>query len=115
MRIKERDADTFMGDDKNGIQISCGIIWNKANPVLRLAAGASNLNKAGFTELLHDEIRCVALSGTDAELEKEQEKQAAKEKRPVTVSLDGKTIRSTAKMSKYDSPLHIVSAYASEL
>ena len=64
VRIKERDADTFMGDDKNGIQISCGIIWNKANPVLRLAAGASSLNKAGFTELLHDEIRCVALSGT---------------------------------------------------
>ena len=29
-----------------------------------------------------------------AELEKEQEKQAAKKKRPVTVSLDGKTIRS---------------------
>ena len=35
-----------------------------------------------------------------AELEKEQEKQAAKKKRPVTVSLDGKTIRSTAKMTK---------------
>ena len=50
-----------------------------------------------------------------AELEKEQEKQAANKKRPVTVSLDGKTIRSTAKMSKYDSHLHIVSAYASEL
>ena len=50
-----------------------------------------------------------------AELEKEQEKQAKKKKRPVTVSLDGKTIRSTAKMAKYDSPLHIVSAYASEL
>ena len=50
-----------------------------------------------------------------AEFEKEQEKQAAKKKSPVTVSLDGKTIRSTAKMSKYDSPLHIVSAYASEL
>ena len=50
-----------------------------------------------------------------AELEKEQEKQAKNKKRPVTVSLDGKTIRSTAKMSKYDSPLHIVSAYASEL
>ena len=65
VRIKERDADTFMGDDGNCIQISCRIIWNKANPVLRLAAGASNLNKAGFTELLHDEIRCVALSETD--------------------------------------------------
>ena len=50
-----------------------------------------------------------------AELEKEQEKQAKNKKRPVTVSLDGKTIRSTAKMTKYDSPLHIVSAYASEL
>ena len=30
-------------------------------------------------------------------------------------ALDGKTIRSIAKMAKYDSPLHIVSAYASEL
>ena len=50
-----------------------------------------------------------------SDLEKEQEKQKAKKKRPVTVALDGKTIRSTAKMSKYDSPLHIVSAYASEL
>ena len=50
------------GDDKNGIQISCGIIWNKANPVLRPAAGASGLNKAGFTELLYDEIRCLTVS-----------------------------------------------------
>ena len=49
------------------------------------------------------------------ELIAELEKQAKKKKRPVTVSLDGKTIRSTAKMAKYDSPLHIVSAYASEL
>ena len=46
-----------------------------------------------------------------AELEKEQEKQAAKKKRPVTVSLDGKTICSTAKIIRFlgvtisDSPL----------
>ena len=64
VRIKERYADTFMGNDGNGIQISCGIIWNKANPVLRPVAGTSSLDKAGFTELLHDEIRCVSLSGT---------------------------------------------------
>ena len=31
------------------------------------------------------------------------------------MALDGKTIRSTARMSKYESPLHIVSAYASEI
>lgn len=49
------------------------------------------------------------------ELEKETEKQNAKKKRPVTVALDGKTVRSTAKMSKYETPLHIVSAYASEI
>ena len=65
VRIKERDADTFMGDDGNCIQISCRVIWNKADTVLGLAAGASNLNKAGFTELLHDEIRFLPLSGTD--------------------------------------------------
>lgn len=32
----------------------------------------------------------------------------------MTVSLDGKTIRSTEKMERYESPLHIVSAQAAE-
>lgn len=50
-----------------------------------------------------------------AELEKEMERQNQKKKRPITVSCDGKTICSTARMSKYDSPLHIVTAYASEI
>ncbi len=48
------------------------------------------------------------------ELEKEMERQN-KKKRPITVACDGKTVRSTASMVKYDSPLHIVSAYASEI
>jgi predicted transposase YbfD/YdcC len=33
----------------------------------------------------------------------------------VTISFDGKTIRSTGKMNRYESPLHIVSAQLSEL
>lgn len=33
----------------------------------------------------------------------------------MTISLDGKTIRSTEKMESYESPLHIVSAQVSEL
>jgi len=33
----------------------------------------------------------------------------------LTLSFDGKTIRSTGKMSKYDKPLHIVSAHVAEL
>ena len=33
----------------------------------------------------------------------------------LTLSFDGKTIRSTGKMAKYDSPLHIVSAHLGEL
>ena len=32
-----------------------------------------------------------------------------------TVAIDGKTIRSTGKMGKYSSPLHIVSAHLAEL
>jgi len=32
-----------------------------------------------------------------------------------TISFDGKTIRSTGKMDKYDSPMHIVSAHLAEL
>jgi len=35
-------------------------------------------------------------------------------KRPMTISFDGKTIRSTGKMSKYSSPVHIVSAHIAE-
>ena len=35
-------------------------------------------------------------------------------KRPMTISFDGKTIRSTGKMSKYPSPVHIVSAHLAE-
>ena len=35
-------------------------------------------------------------------------------KRSMTISFDGKTIRSTGKMEKYDSPLHIVSAHLAE-
>lgn len=38
-----------------------------------------------------------------------------KDKNGLTISLDGKTIRSTEKMSNYKSPLHIVSAQLSEL
>jgi predicted transposase YbfD/YdcC len=33
----------------------------------------------------------------------------------MTVSFDGKTVRSTCKMNKYENPLHIVSAYIAEL
>lgn len=33
----------------------------------------------------------------------------------LTISFDGKTVRSTAKMESYESPLHIVSAHLSEL
>jgi len=33
----------------------------------------------------------------------------------LTLSLDGKTVKSTAKMKKYERPLHIASAYVSEL
>lgn len=37
------------------------------------------------------------------------------ERSSVTLALDGKTVRSTEKMKKYDSPLHIISAQLSEL
>ena len=56
MRIKNCDADTFMSNDRNGIKISCTDIWNKADTVLRLVAGAFSLDKTGFAEPLHDEI-----------------------------------------------------------
>ena len=39
----------------------------------------------------------------------------SEERKGLTVSLDGKTVRSTCKMESYDSPLHIISAQISEL
>ena len=62
MRTKARNADTCMGNDRDGIHISCTGIWNKADTVLWLAAGAFSLDKTRFTEPLHDEIRCLSLS-----------------------------------------------------
>ena len=52
-----------------------------------------------------------------AKLEKEEEEQSQKKKKkkPLTIAIDGKEIRSTGKMKKYDSPLHIVSAQIGEL
>lgn len=43
------------------------------------------------------------------------EKKLPEDRRGISVSLDGKTIRSTGKMDSYDSPLHIVSAQLCEL
>ena len=49
-----------------------------------------------------------------AKLEKEESTKKNK-KKPLTIAIDGKEIRSTGKMKKYDSPLHIVSAQIGEL
>ena len=48
-------------------------------------------------------------------LEAEEEVQSKKKSKPLTIAIDGKEIRSTGKMKKYDSPLHIVSAHIGEL
>jgi len=51
-----------------------------------------------------------------AKLETEEEEQSKKKKKqPLTIAIDGKAIRSTGKMKKYDSPLHIISAQIGEL
>lgn len=43
------------------------------------------------------------------------ERMLPEDRKGLTISLDGKTIRSTGKMESYESPLHIVSAQISEL
>ena len=43
------------------------------------------------------------------------EEQLPEDRKGVTVSLDGKTVRSTGKMDSYESPLHVVSAQLCEL
>lgn len=49
-----------------------------------------------------------------AKLEQEEEEQS-KKKKPLTIAIDRKEIRSTGKMKKHDTPLHIVSAQIGEL
>jgi len=48
-------------------------------------------------------------------LQKWAETVLPEDRKGLTVSLDGKTVRSTCKMESYDSPLHIISAQVSEL
>ena len=48
-------------------------------------------------------------------IETEEEEQDKKKKKKLTVAIDGKEIRSTGKMKKYDSAMHIVSAQIGEL
>ena len=46
---------------------------------------------------------------------KRKKKSKIRRKKSLTIAIDGKEIRSTGKMKKYDSPLHIVSAHIGEL
>ena len=50
-----------------------------------------------------------------AKIEAEEEQQSKKKHKMLTVAIDGKEIRSTRNMKKYDSPLHIISAQIGEL
>jgi len=50
-----------------------------------------------------------------AKLEAEENEQSEQKKKTLTIAIDGKEIRSTGKMKKYDNPLHIISAQIGEL
>ena len=50
-----------------------------------------------------------------AKLEAEENEQSKQKKKTLTIAIDGKEIRSTGKMKKYDNPLHIISAQIGEL
>ena len=59
------------GNDRNGIHIACTSILNKADTVLRPAAGVFSLDKPRCTEPLYDEIRCLSMPRLDFKFEKE--------------------------------------------
>lgn len=50
-----------------------------------------------------------------SKIEEEESRQKAKGGKALTIAIDGKEIRSTGRMEKYDSPIHIVSAQIGEL
>lgn len=49
------------------------------------------------------------------QIEEEENKKSKKQKTQTTIAIDGKEIRSTEKMEKYENPIHIVSAQIGEL
>ena len=60
-------------------------------------------------------LKLVKPESLNKSLMKWAESMLPETRKGVTISLDGKTIRSTGKMESYDSPLHIISAQISEL
>lgn len=50
-----------------------------------------------------------------AQIEQEKQEKAAQKKPAMTIAVDGKTVRSTVKMERYESPLHIISAQVCEI
>ena len=50
-----------------------------------------------------------------SKIEVQEDEQRKKKRKSLTIAIDGKEIRSTRNMKKYDSPLHIVSAQIGEL
>ena len=60
-------------------------------------------------------LKMVKPESLNKRLMKWAETMLPENRKGLTISLDGKTIRSTGKMGEYDSPLHIISAQISEL
>ena len=67
-----------------------------------------------LNECMKQWVACV-VPELAAKLEAEENEQSKQKKKTLTIAIDGKEIRSTGKMKKYDNPLHIISAQIGEL
>ena len=67
-----------------------------------------------LNECMKQWVACV-VPELAAKLEAEENEQSKQKKKTLTIVIDGKEIRSTGKMKKYDNPLHIISAQIGEL
>ena len=67
-----------------------------------------------LNECMKQWVACV-VPELAAKLEAEENEQSEQKKKTLTIAIDGKEIRSTGKMKKYDNPLHIISAQIGEL
>ena len=67
-----------------------------------------------MNECMKQWVACV-VPELAAKLEAEENEQSEQKKKTLTIAIDGKEIRSTGKMKKYDNPLHIISAQIGEL
>ena len=100
-----------MGGKRQSARIFEGEVRNRARTVLLLDVMPAENRETGIAQRVFYAVGSYVFAEY-SEVETEEKNQ---ERNKLTVSFDGKTVRSTKKMKAYERPLHIVSAQLADL